>query len=862
MITVTNVQDTEEFLVIDGSDCDITASATCVANTAGSSMAAVVVLAGTTATVTVTADAGGIAEATLESILNGIAYKNTDTSPTTGQTRAVTITTLQDNGGTANSGDDSVSVTIAATVTVANTDNAPTITDTADTGAVTEASAGTTDTATDTMSGADGDGDTITWGCSSCSSSGGTSTITGTYGSFSIVESTGVWLYTLDNSDAETDALDGGDAVAETVTVTATANGQSASHNVVVTVNGANDLPTSSAASVSTTEDTTITFQVSDIPFADVDGDDTAFAQIQVTTLESSGALQCYAANGGANAWADCALNDVMTPASDAKIRLVPATDSTADVTFGFKVHDGTAYSASSYVMTITVSAANDAPTFSATANDVTVNEDTATTVTGTTVADVDHSTLTMTVASSQSATFSLATTTGLSFSAGDGTSDNTMTFSGTTANVNNAIATVTWTSQLNNNNNAVLTFTVSDTVAGDVADTVAITVNAVQDLPTASDFTVTVNEDNSHVFVASEFGYTDVDSDTMVSATLQAASAGTLWVDSDSSGAVNGEEAAVANGDTVSLANLAKLTWAPAANANGATYATFTFTVNDGTGNSASSYTSTLAVTAVNDAPANAGDTATVTEDVAYTAWTAATDWGYSDVDSDTMASVLIIGCPATGTLTIGGAACSAGVSSATLANLNTISYTTAANADTGNPTFTYQVNDGTTTSATGTMTITITAVNDAPGNAGDTATVNEDTAYVAWTASSDWGYSDVDTGDAMTAIKLMSLPSHGTLTDDDENACATQGTADCEVGDIILLANLDDLFYTGTTNYNGADTFTYQVYDGELYSPTGTMTMTVSPVNDAPVAGNTGDQTVYEDIAFSFQTLSLIHI
>ena len=183
-------------------------------------------------------------------------------------------------------------------------------------------------------------------------------------------------------------------------------------------------------------------------------------------------------------------------------------------------------------------------------------------------------------------------------------------------------------------------------------------------------------------------------------------------------------------------------------------------------------------------------------------------------------MASVLIIGCPATGTLTIGGSACSAGSSTATLANLNTISYTTASNADTGNPTFTYQVNDGTTTSATGTMTITITAVNDAPGNAGDTATVNEDTAYVAWTASSDWGYSDADTGDAMTAIKLMSLPSHGTLTDDDENACATQGDATCEVGDVILLANLDDLFYTGTTNYNGADTFTYQVYDCLLYT------------------------------------------
>ena len=138
----------------------------------------------------------------------------------------------------------------------------------------------------------------------------------------------------------------------------------------------------------------------------------------------------------------------------------------------------------------------------------------------------------------------------------------------------------------------------------------------------------MTVNEDNSHVFAASEFGYADVDSDAMASVTFQATSAGTLWVDSDDSGAVNGGESAIANGNTVTTANLAKLTWAPAANANGATYATFTFTVNDGNGNSASSYTATLAVTAQNDAPANAGDTATVTEDVAYNGWTATTDW------------------------------------------------------------------------------------------------------------------------------------------------------------------------------------------------------------------------------------------
>ena len=40
------------------------------------------------------------------------------------------------------------------------------------------------------------------------------------------------------------------------------------------------------------------------------------------------------------------------------------------------------------------------------------------------------------------------------------------------------------------------------------------------------------------------------------------------------------------------------------------------------------------------------------------------------------------------------------------------------------------------------------------------------------------------------------------------------------------------------------------------KAWSGTGTMTITINAVNDAPVAGDTSDQTVYEDVAFSFQT------
>ena len=117
VMTITNVADAEEYIVIDGSECDITASATCVANTATNEGAAVVSLNSGTATLTWTADDCTIVDAEMVTLIDALAYKNDDQSPTAGN-RVITITQLDDEGSTGGNHDASVSLSIASTVTV------------------------------------------------------------------------------------------------------------------------------------------------------------------------------------------------------------------------------------------------------------------------------------------------------------------------------------------------------------------------------------------------------------------------------------------------------------------------------------------------------------------------------------------------------------------------------------------------------------------------------------------------------------------------------------------------------------------------------------------------------------------------
>ena len=107
-----------------------------------------------------------------------------------------------------------------------------------------------------------------------------------------------------------------------------------------------------------------------------------------------------------------------------------------------------------------------------------------------------------------------------------------------------------------------------------------------------------------------------------------------------------------------LSAANISNLVFTPAANGNGSPYDTFTFSVNDGTTDSASNYTMTVNVTAVNDAPTASDNTVTTTEDNNHTF--AASEFGFTDVDGDSLDHVTIATLPSTGTLYLSGVAVS----------------------------------------------------------------------------------------------------------------------------------------------------------------------------------------------------------
>jgi hypothetical protein len=308
--------------------------------------------------------------------------------------------------------------------------------------------------------------------------------------------------------------------------------------------------------------------------------------------------------------------------------------------------------------------------------------------------------------------------------------------------------------------------YTISDGSGESSTATIVVTVSALNDPPFAAEDTGSVAEDAS-VVLQPLTNDSDADGDTL---TISAVST-------------------PAHGRAVIEAG--QVTYTPAANFAGAD--SFTYTIGDGNGGSASA-TIGITVTAVDDAPAAGDDAASGPEDAAIVVDVVAND---NDADGGTV-TVASVTQPAHGTVSVA-------------AGAGSISYTPTANFA-GTDRFTYTVTDGNVESAPATVTLTITPLNDQPGATDDTATTAEDTALSIPVVAND---ADLD-GDAL-AVVSVSAPANGSAA-----------------------VNAGQVTYTPAANFAGIDTFTYTIADGNGGSATASITVTVTAVDDAPVVAD----------------------
>ena len=239
-----------------------------------------------------------------------------------------------------------------------------------------------------------------------------------------------------------------------------------------------------------------------------------------------------------------------------------------------------------------------------------------------------------------------------------------------------------------------------------------------------------------------------------------------------------------------------------------------FDYTISDGS--LTSSTTVSITVIDVNDPPVGSADTYTTAEDTALNVIAAnGVLFNDTDNDNDPLTAVLVTG-PANGSLTL---------------NANgSFDYTPFLNFN-GTDSFTYRPNDGTASGDPVTVTINVTPVNDAPVGVDDAFSTNEDEPLTIPIAS--LLANDTDAENEALSLAFTFLPVNGSIS---------------LVG--------ADLIFTPNANFFGTASFQYAPRDAS--SATGqvtTVTITVNPVNDAPlVATPITDQAFNEDTAVNF--------
>lgn len=353
------------------------------------------------------------------------------------------------------------------------------------------------------------------------------------------------------------------------------------------------------------------------------------------------------------------------------------------------------------------------------------------------------------------------------------------ISFDGITAVRNGTLAdngdgTLTFTPDANFYGTAGFDYALSDDQGGHGTATVVINVASVNDAPVAADHTTTITEDQG------------------ILVPQAALLTGAQDVENDPLRvtAVTG-----ATGGTVSLDASGNVIFLPDADYFGD--AGFSYTVTDSHGDSGSAYVG-ITITPVNDAPRSGTDAAAFDEDTSYTFDPFALMANDYDVEGDAFTFVGSL-TPHHGTLTTD--------------ENGLITFTPDADYF-GTAGFSYQVTDAEGATATLGVTLTVNAINDAPVAAADAFTFAEDNVALFSRAVLTANDVDVD-GDLLTITQVTDA-----------------------VGGTVVLTAGGDVRFTPHADYNGPGGFSYTVSDGHGESSTASVTLDITPVNDAPRA------------------------
>lgn len=501
-----------------------------------------------------------------------------------------------------------------------------------------------------------------------------------------------------------------------TVTLTLTDNsGVQAQATVVITVSDVNP-PTASNASFFTLQDKSVTGTLS---ANDPDGSPLTYKISKDASLGTA----------------------TITNSATGVFTYVPRAGSAGADSFSFKANDGT-FDSNEAVVSIMIEKVNLAPV----AKDQTfaVQEDTP-------VAGV----LTATDANSDPVTFAMLSP----------------PVHGQAVLVDAGTGAFQYTPEVNYHGADSFTFKVNDGLLDSVAANVQVTIDPVNDVPTANPDSAQV-ESGKQVIITALDNDTDVDGDALSIVELTAPAHG---------------QAVIANGALSYTANN---------DFNGQD--SFSYTISDGAGGVASAEVSITVL------PPPVG--ATPKESITYTWEYDATVPGLSGFKLYLNGEFLCeTADPAARSLT-----CLAPVSSGVKAfSLQAI------------------IDNAMTTSPSNTITFDPNApapppvpVNEAPATTHQTLTLAEDAAL-------EGTLSATDTNNDPLTFSLVAPPKHGVA-----NVSAS-----------------GSFTYTPAANFNGSDSFTFKANDGQVDSAEGVVALTVSPVNDAPVAPD-GTLTTEEDI------------